>query len=192
MRKIHFAVASLSLATALLASGSASAQGKSQHGAGYVQLNPLGFGIISVGGTTVALPFGGSTTVGGGSSGAYRMDVEGGYHLGEGGHDGFVIGLRQGFLFPSGGVALTTQGKFGYAIPIMIKGGPMELTVEPYGLLGAAYGDVSSAFAFGFGADVRFFFNESGLFVGGHPLELGGWAPGGFVYNFALGGGYAF
>ena len=190
MRKIHLAVASLALAAGLLGSGTASAQGKSQHGAGYVQFNPLGFALITTSTGDIVTPFG---TIAGASasSGLYHMDLEGGYHFGDGGHDGFVVGLRQGLNFGSG-FAASTQAKFGYTIPILIKGGPMELSVTPYGVLGAAYGDVQSAFAFGSGADVKFFFNESGLFVGGHPLELGGWAPGGFVYTFALGGGYAF
>lgn len=189
MRKIHLAVGSLALAAALFGSSNASAE-KSQHGAGYVQANPLGFSIISIPGVSVATPFG-VVSGGGGSTGSFHMDFEGGYHFGQG-HEGFVAAFRQGLFFFSGGFAATTQGKFGYAIPIPIKGGPMELVVEPYGALGAAYGDVSAAFAFGFGADVRFFFNDSGLFVGGHPLELGGWVSGGFVYNFAVGGGYAF
>lgn len=193
MRKIHLAVGSLALAAALFGTSNASAQKQSQHGPGYVAGNVLGFSIISVGGTTVNLgPFGGVQTVGGGSSGAYHMDFEGGYHFGSGGHDGFVAAFRQGLYFFGGGFAASTQGKFGYAIPFEIKGGPMELVVEPYGILGAAYGDVSAAFAFGVGADIKFFFNDSGLFVGGHPLELGGWVSGGFVYNFAVGGGYAF
>lgn len=190
MRKIHFAVGSLALAAALLGSSNASAE-KSQHGAGYVQANPLGFSLLTVSTPSVATPFG---TIGGVSatSGAYRMDFEGGYHFGSGGHDGFVAAFRQALMFASGGVIASSQGKFGYGIAIPIKGGPMELIVEPYGILGAAYGGGGGAFAFGFGADVRFFFNDSGLFVGGHPLELGGQISGGFTYNFAVGGGYAF
>lgn len=192
MRKIHLAVASLSLAAVVLGSGSASAQGKSQHGAAYVQGSPLGFSILSVAGTEVNLgPFGGVQTIGGGSSGAYHMDFEGGYHFG-GTHEGFVLGGRQGFNFFSGGFAATTQAKFGYAISIPISGGPSEINVTPYGVMGVAYGDTDAAFAFGFGAEVKYFFNESGLYVGGHPLELGGWAPGGFVYTMAVGAGYAF
>jgi hypothetical protein len=133
------------------------------------------------------------TTVGGGSSTTYHIDFEGGYHFGAGGHDGFVAAFRQGLNFATGGVIGTTQGKFGYAIPIPLKGGAMELTIEPYGVLGAAYGGGGAKFAFGFGADVKFFpIDGNGFFVGGHPLELGGWIDGGFVYTFALGAGYAF
>ncbi len=186
MRKIHLAVGSLALAAALFAPATASAQKTSQHGAGYVAGNVLGFSLIT---QCASAGIFGSVCA---SSGAYHMDFEGGYHFGSGGHDGFVVAARQGLYFFSGGFAATTQGKFGYAIPIPLKGGPMELVVEPYGILGAAYGDVSAAFAFGFGSDVKFFFGDSGAFVGGHPLELGGWISGGFVYNFALGGGYAF
>lgn len=184
MRKIHLAVASLSLAAVMLGSGSASAQ-KSQHGAAYVQGSPLGFSNITQ--CVDAGPFGSVC----GSSGAYHMDFEGGYHFG-GAHEGFVIGGRQGFNFFSGGFAATTQGKFGYAISIPISGGPAELNITPYGVLGAAYGDISAAFAFGAGAEVKYFFNESGLYVGGHPVELGGWVSGGFVYTMAVGAGYAF
>jgi len=189
MRKIHLAVASLSLAAVMLGSGSASAQ-KSQHGAAYVQGNPLGFTVFTVGGTTVQTPFGAITSPSA-STGAYHMDFEGGYHFG-GAHEGFVIAGRQGLNFFSGGFAATTQGKFGYAISIPISGGPAELNVTPYGVLGAAYGDISAAFAFGAGAEVKYFFNDSGLYVGGHPLELGGWVSGGFVYTMAVGAGYAF
>ena len=193
MRKIHLAVGSLALAAALFGTINASAQKASQHGAGYIQANPLGFSVITIDTGVPAVTIPGFGTAGGSvSSGAYRMDFEGGYHFGSGGHDGFVAAFRQALIFASGGVLASSQGKFGYAIPIAIKGGPMELVVEPYGALGAAYGGGGGRFAFGFGADVRFFFNDSGLFVGGHPLELGGWISGGFVYNFALGGGYAF
>ncbi|MBX3185885.1 MAG: hypothetical protein KF819_02675 [Labilithrix sp.] len=188
MRKIHLAVASLSLAAALLGSGSAAAEEtKSQHGGGYVAGNVLGFSIISVPG--VATPFG---TIGGGAAGAYHMDFEGGYHF-SGTHDGFMAGLRQGFNFGSGSSG-ATQAKFGYSLVFPISGGPSEIIVTPYTVLGAAYGFSGGdpSFAFGFGAEVRYFINESGLFVGGHPLELGGWVPGGFTYTFGLGAGYAF
>jgi len=184
MRKII--VAGLALGAVLLGSGTASAQ-KSQHGAAYVQGTPLGYSVITQCADTGSVLIGSVCA----SSGAFHIDFEGGYHFG-GAHEGFVVAGRQGFNFFSGGFAATTQAKFGYAISIPIKGGPNELNVTPYGVAGLAYGDVDAAFAFGIGADVKYFFNESGVYVGGHPLELGGWAPGGFVYTFAVGGGYAF
>jgi hypothetical protein len=195
MRKVHLAVASLSLAAGLLGAGGARAEGGSNRSGAYVSANPLGFMVFSVPGQTVTLgPFGGVQTVGGGSTGAYHMDFEGGYHF-AGTHEGFGVGLRQGLNFATGGVRATTQAKFGYAIPIALSGGKMELNIEPYGALGAAYGGGggNAAFAFGFGAEFKFFpIENNGFFVGGHPVELGGWIDGGFVYTMGLGAGYAF
>ena len=180
MKRIRLVVASLAVATALLGAGSANAEGQSTRGPGYLQGNLAGFGIVAGGG---------------GSGAAYAMSYEGGYHFG-GGHEGFVLGLRQGFYFGSL-TAGTTQAKFGYGIPVPIKGSDMELTVEPYTVLGVAYvfqgGD--PLFAFGFGLDLRLFpIANNGFFVGGHPLEVGGWISSfsGFTYIFDLGVGYAF
>jgi hypothetical protein len=174
-------IASLALSAALFGAGTARAEGPSTRGPGYVQANMAGFGILA-----------GSF----GSFAAYAMSYEGGYHLGQGGHDGFALAFRQSFFFGSA-TAGSSQAKFGYAIPVPIKNSDMELTIEPYTMLGVAYifngGD--PAFAFSFGADFRLFpIANNGFFVGGHPLELGGWisSVSGFTYFFDLGVGYAF
>jgi len=176
-----------SLLAGAVAFVSSSAHAESTRGAGYVQGNVLGYSLVG----TSAGGFGGT-------SGAYPIDLHGGYHFG-GTHEGFALGATQRFLF-SGGFLAATTARAGYDIAIPIKNGEMELTVAPYGFLGLMYGEGSGARPyFGVGAEARFFpLNEGGgkgFFATAKPLELG-FAPGEgglfWTYTFNAGAGYAF
>lgn len=187
MRKQLLAVGSLCAGLVLFGASPARAEMKqSTKGAAYLQADPLGFASIT---TCVNAGVFGSICA---SSTSFAMDFEGGYHF-SGRHDGFVLGGRQSFYISSGSAG-STQARFGYDIPIMLSEGKYELTIAPYGVMGVAYGFKGGdpSFAFGFGSDVRFFIGDGGFFVGGHPIELGGWAPGGFVFKATFGVGYAF
>ena len=182
-------VSSLLAGTVAFVSSSAHAQ--STRGAGYVQGNVLGYSLV---GASVSFGALGSVSA---TSGAYPIDLHGGYHLG-GTHEGFVIGATQRFLFSGGFIAATTA-RAGYDIAIPIKNGEMELTIAPYGFLGAMYGDNGGRPYFGAGVEGRFFpLNEGGgkgFFATAKPLELG-FAPGSggllWTYTFNAGAGYAF
>jgi len=184
MRKQLLAVGSIA-AVVLLSASPARAERTSTHGPVYIEAHPLGFSSFTVCNSVGVVSLCGSTTT-------FMMDFEAGYHF-SGRHDGFVLGGRQSFYI-SGGSAGSTQARFGYDIPIAISEGKYELIVAPYGVMGIAYpfkaGDAS--FAFGFGGEARFFIGDGGFYVSGRPIEIGGWAPGGFLYKFALGLGYSF
>lgn len=168
----------------------------SAHGPVHVQASPLGVGILFYPGTTVSNPITGTTTVGGGSVAAYRVDAEVGFHF-TGRHDGFALGVRQAFYFRNGTIGTTTL-RLGWDIPIPIGDGGLELTIAPYAHAGVAYsfegGD--PLFHFGFGADGRLFFaRELGLYAFVRPVELS------FLVNsattlpavsFGAGAGWAF
>lgn len=182
-------VSSLLVGAVALTSSSAHAQ--STRGAGYVQGNVLGYSLV---GASVSAGAFGSVSA---TSGGYPIDLHGGYHLG-GTHEGFVIGATQKFIF-SGAFTAGTLARAGYDIAIPIKNGEMELTIAPYGQIGALYGDNGGRFAFGLGAEGRFFpLNEGagkGFFATAKPFELT-FAPGSggllYLYTFSAGAGYAF
>ena len=153
----------------------------------YVEGSPLGAGSISVGCVHTSIG-----CIGGGTTGAYRISAEFGHHLTQR-HDGFVIGVRQVFLF-AGSSAGMTEARIGWDFAIPIK--QYELTVAPYAVAGAAYGfsGGDTAFALGFGAEGKFFFLDR-LYAFAIPIELGTWIGsgyGGVVYQLGAGIGYAF
>jgi len=190
MRRALVAAAITASAFAFSADASAA---ESAHGPWYVQGSPLG--------TAIGLYPGSSVTVGnvtfssGGSLAFYRVDAEFGYHF-SGRADGFTLGLRQAFLLGWGSAGITSA-RVGYDIIIPL-GDEMEVGIDPYAHLGAAYpfngGD--AGFFFGFGADVKLFFERKlGLYAFVRPFEIGfivNSNPLVHVLSFAGGLGYAF
>jgi hypothetical protein len=153
----------------------------------YVEGSPLGTGTIALGCVDTAIG-----CIGGGEVGAYRLSAEFGYHF-TGRHDGLVLGVRQVFLFgsSSGGI---TEGRVGWDIALPIK--QFEVTIAPYGVAGLAYSFSGGkpAFAFGVGAEGKFFFKDN-LYAFLIPVELGAWVGsgyGGVTYQAGAGIGYAF
>lgn len=183
------------LATALLASSAASAD-DSKRGAFYVQGSPLGVGVAFYPGADAVDPVTGQTTsLGGGASAAYRIDVEAGYHF-SGRHDGFVLGLRQAFYFGSGSLGSTTV-RAGFDIPVAIGESGMELTIAPFAHLGIGYafagGDPS--FHWGVGADGKLFFlKDVGLYAFVRPIEFSMFINQAVIpaLSFGAGMGFAF
>jgi hypothetical protein len=176
------------VALLLLVESSPARAADSTHPGFYVEGSPLGVGTLTLACREVP-PFG---CIGGGVAGAYRISAEFGYHF-TGRQDGFVLGVRQLFLFGSDSAG-STEARLGWDIAIPIK--RFELTVAPYGVAGLAYGfnNQGVAFAFGFGAEGKFFFHEN-LYAFLIPLELGAWVGNGFsgfVYQAGAGIGYAF
>lgn len=157
----------------ILVAGSASAD-DSTRGAFYVQGSPLGVGVAFYPGADTVDPVTGQpTSLGGGASGAYRVDVEGGYHF-SGRHDGFVLALRQAFYF-SGGSLGSTTARAGWDIPISLADGKMELTIAPYAHVGIGYAFAGGDpfFHWGVGADGKLFFlKDLGLYAFVRPIEF--------------------
>lgn len=194
MRKLLLVPSVLAL---LLSATHDAAAADSAHGAVYVQGSPLGVGLLFYPGTTVTNPITGTTTTtGGGSVAAYRVDAEFGFHF-TGRHDGFVAALRQAFYFRDGTVGSTTL-RLGWDIPIPIGDGGLELNIAPYAHAGVGYafsgGD--PFFHFGFGANGKMFFaRDLGLYAYLTPVEVsflvngGGTLP---VVSFGAGAGWAF
>lgn len=152
-------VVAAAAAAALFSASSTAHADESRHGAGYVQLQPLG----------VTLDF---ASVGGASStdARYPLELHGGYHL-SGRHDGFVVGATQRFTFGdvSAGATVARLGwDFAFAL------GDSELTVAPFAFVGARYpfsqGDASAYF--GFGVEGRYF-----LFSNAHGAATAAGAP---------------
>lgn len=126
----------------------------------YVQAGVLGFSFRG----------GGAQWIGG----AYKLDVEFGYHF-SGRHDGFVLAGRQSF-YMGGGALGTTDLRIGYDIPIPLKDGKYELTIAPYGLVGVGYalrGGLGTDLHLGAGVEGRFFpMQSNGFYVFARPVEL--------------------
>jgi hypothetical protein len=90
--------------------------------------------------------------------------------------------------------------RLGYDIPIPIKGGKYEITIAPYGLIGAAFFDrwgngLSAGFQTGGGCEGKFFLLK-GFYVFARPLDFGvqclhdiGQCY--FQWQFGAGAGYA-
>jgi hypothetical protein len=184
--KLRIALASFVALILVLASTPARAA-DSTHPGFYVEGSPVGVGTITLACVNTIIG-----CIGGGTVGAYRLSAEFGYHISQR-QDGFVVGVRQTFLFGSSSAGIT-EARLGYDIAIPIK--RFELTAAPYGVAGVAYGfnGEGAAFAFGIGAEAKFFFKDN-LYAMLVPLELGGWFGNGFngfVYQAGAGIGYAF
>ena len=128
----------------------------------------------------------------------YRLDFDIGYHPSNR-HDGFVIGFRQNFLFGGNYDGGISQLRLGGDIPILIKGGRMEITIAPYGAGGIYYGfnQQGARAAISFGIEGKFFpIANNGFFAMARPFEItllpggGGSTP--VLYGFGVGAGYAF
>jgi hypothetical protein len=175
------------IALLLLVESSPARAADSTHPGFYVEGSPVGVGTVTL--ACRNTPIG---CLGGGVFGAYRLSAEFGYHFTQR-QDGFVLGVRQLFLFGSSSAG-STEARLGWDIAIPIK--RFELTVAPYGVVGLAYGfdGEGASFAFGFGAEGKFFFKDN-LYAFLIPLELGAWVGNGFsgfVYQAGAGIGYAF
>jgi hypothetical protein len=191
MRRASLAIVLVTLATLGVSTTASAAE--SAHGPFYVQGSPLGTAVVLYPGSSVTV--GNVTFSSGGTLAYYRVDAEFGYHF-SGRADGFTLGIRQAFLLGWGSAGVTSA-RVGYDIIVPI-GDEMEVGIDPYAHLGAAYpfngGD--AGFLFGFGADVKLFFERKlGLYAFVRPFEIG------FLVNknplvpiltFAGGLGYAF
>ena len=148
-----------------------------------------------VGGTV--LGFGAPLNTGFRNSTPYRLDFDLGYHPSDR-HDGFVIGFRQNFFFGGGFDGGISQLRMGGDIPILIKGGRMEVTIAPYGAGGIFYGfnNQGARAALSFGIEGKFFpIANNGFFAMARPFEItilpgSGTTP--VLYGFGVGAGYAF
>ncbi len=160
MRFTSLSIASIAFALAALQSKPAHALDPSTRGPFYIQGIVAGFAVEER------------------SNAVFHQDVEFGYHP-SGRHDGFVIGVRQGFDLADCVVG-ETVARLGGDIPIVFKGGKFEMTIAPYGVIGLNY-----AFPCGFGttteAGVRFgggielkFFVYKGLYILARPVETTG------------------
>ncbi|CAN5482229.1 hypothetical protein BH09MYX1_BH09MYX1_36250 [soil metagenome] len=162
----------------------------------YVQASPLGAALLFYPGVTFTNPVTGTTTTsGGGSVAAYKVDAEVGFHV-SGRHDGFVLAVRQAFYVRDGTLG-TTSLRLGWDIPIAIGDHGLELTIAPYAQAGIGYafsgGDPN--FHFGFGVDGRLFFEKSlGLYAFVRPVEVSFFVNDGTLpaVSFGAGAGYAF
>ncbi len=139
------------------------------------------------------------------STGFYHADVEFGWHTTMR-HDGFVIGIRQGFDVADCSLGETVL-RAGYDIALPIHYGRFELTVAPYGVVGFDYAfpcgfgvGVITGPRLGVGVDVKFFFYK-GLYLLGRPFETDladyaaspfPYAPARFYFSAGLGLGFAF
>lgn len=151
---------------------------------------PLGFSTFGFGGGGRGCGFGGC-----GWGGYWSPDLEIGFHF-TGRHDGFVLAFRHSF-YVGGYAGMGAQLRIGYDIPIPIKGGKYELTIGPYGLVGAAFygGGPSGGFQTGGGVEGKFFLIK-GFYVFARPLDFGvqclhdvGQCY--FQWHFGAGAGYA-
>ncbi len=127
----------------------------------------------------------------------FNPAVELGYHF-SGRHDGFVLGLRQGFSVTAiqGHAAGTTVVRGGY--DLAFKAGSLEVNVDPFGTFGVGYvfdGPSAGIQATG-GIDVKLFFTK-GFFAYARPAELGfqcfhDSGDCAFTYAAGVGAGFAF
>ncbi len=107
----------------------------------------------------------------------FHQDVEFGYHT-TGRHDGFVIGVRQGFDLGNCSVG-ETVARLGFDFAIPFSGGKYEMTVAPYGVAGLNYffpcggGTTEAGVRFGGGIELKIFVYK-GLYVLVRPAETTG------------------
>ena len=184
MKRAHCAstLVIAALATSLLSSEASAAE--SLRDPFYVGGTVLGFGAPLNSGARTTTP--------------YRLDFDFGYHPSNR-HDGFVVGFRQNFFFGGSYDGGTSQLRLGGDIPILIKGGRMEITIAPYGAGGIYYGfnGQNARAALSFGVEGKFFpIANNGFFAMARPFEItllpggGGTTP--VLYGFGVGAGYAF
>jgi hypothetical protein len=127
----------------------------------------------------------------------FNPTVEFGFHF-SGRHDGFVLGIRQGFSVTAlqGYAAGTTDARIGY--DMAFKAGSLEINVDPFATVGVGYifdGPHAGINAAG-GIDVKLFL-KGGFFVFGRPAEIGvqcfhDFGQCAFVYAAGAGAGFAF
>lgn len=140
--------------------------------------------------------FGNCGRFGGCFGGHWKPDLEIGFHF-TGRHDGFVLGFRH--LFYVGGASgMGALLRIGYDIPIPLKGGKYEITIGPYGYVGASFfsaGSTEGAFQTGGGVEGKFFILK-GFYVFARPLDFGvlyfpDFSQAYFQWMFGAGAGYA-
>lgn len=166
MAKHHVAFAAL--AAALSVPGAARAELVSTREKPMYIEGAVPIGFSTFGGWGYGCGFGGCAYT------LWRPDIELGFHF-TGRHDGFVLGIRHVFYI-AGFAGMGGLLRLGYDIPIPIKGGKYEVTVGPYGFLGAAfYGSgrgTSGGIQTGGGVEGKFFLMK-GFYVFGRPLDFG-------------------
>jgi hypothetical protein len=106
------------------------------------------------------------------TSGVYwHPEFEFGYHF-SGRHDGFVLGIRQGFDVGHMAVGETLL-RAGYDLAIPLRNGRFEITIAPFATVGLDYffdGPRTGAH-FSLGLDGKLFFYQ-GLYLLVRPVEL--------------------
>ena len=135
------------------------------------------------------------------TSGIYwHPDVEFGYHF-SGRHDGFVLGVRQGFYLGHDSIGETLL-RLGWDFAVPFRNGRFELTLAPFATFGIDYffdyGVRAGAHA-SLGGEAKLFFYE-GLYLHVRPIEvaLGDFAnppflfPQNVFFNFNAGAGLGF
>ncbi len=103
----------------------------------------------------------------------WHPDIEFGYHF-SGRHDGFVLGLRQGFDIGRDHYAFgQTVVRAGYDLAFPFRNGRFEFTVAPFGTLGINYffDGPEAGVHFSAGLDLKLFFFR-GLYLNVRPIEL--------------------
>ncbi len=107
----------------------------------------------------------------------WHVDAEFGWHP-SGRHDGFVVGVRQGFDVSNCSLGQTVA-RAGYDIAVPLRNGRFELTIAPYGVVGVDYefpcGNIKflqaqAGVRFGAGIEVKFFLYKD-LYVLARPAE---------------------
>ncbi len=109
-----------------------------------------------------------------GTLGYWHPDVEFGYHF-SGRHDGFVLGLRQGFYVGRDRYHIgetLIRGGWDFALPF--RNGRFELTLAPYGTFGVNYlfTGPQAGLHWSVGFEGKLFFWK-GLYLLVRPIELG-------------------
>lgn len=140
----------------------------------------------------------GNCRFGGCFGGHWKPDIELGFHF-TGRHDGFVLGIRHVFYI-GGTSGMGGLLRIGYDIPIPLQGGKYELTIGPYGYVGASFLGCNGcrtfgAFQTGGGVEGKFFLIK-GFYVFARPLDFGvlyvpDLSSASFQWMFGAGAGYA-
>jgi len=132
----------------------------------------------------------------------WHPDVEFGWHP-TGRHDGFVVGVRQGFDINGDCSLGETVARLGYDIALPLKNGRFELTIAPYGIAGVDYvfpcgpASAHAGLRLGAGIEIKFFLYK-GFYLLARPAEtdLADYAdmnnPVHFYFNSGIGIGFGF
>ncbi len=163
MRTTRLGLVAAAFVLTLLFGNPARAANQSTRGPFYIQGIVLGFAVDDPGNAW------------------FHQDVEFGYHT-TGRHDGFVIGVRQGFDFGNCVVG-ETVARLGYDIAIPL-GSKAEMTIAPYGVVGVNYlfpcgggrfgaGSMEAGLRFGGGIELKFFVYK-GFYILARPAETTG------------------